>query len=256
MVIEALRSPESLPLPPSSLYNAMIAPVAPYGLRGFAWYQGEGNAGRSEQYRDLLPAMIEGWRKAWSNPVAPFLIVQLANFGRRHEQPAESGWAELREAQLMTARRVPKTGLAVAIDIGDGADVHPTEKREVGRRLALWALATTYGQPAEYSGPLYRTFAIEGGSVRIRLDHAGALAARGGGPLKGFAVAGADRKFAWAEARIEADGVVVSSPSVPRPVAVRYGWDDDPECNLVNGANLPASPFRTDDWPGVTAGLR
>ena len=160
----------------------------------------------------------------------------------------------MREAQLLTLKQVQETGLVVTIDVGDPKDVHPHRKLEVGQRLALWALGTVYEQPIEYSGPLYESAKIEGDKLRVRFAHVGlGLEARGGGELRGFAVAGADRKFHWARARIEGDAVVVSSPDVPKPAAVRYAWADSPQCNLFNKDGLPASPFRTDDWPGITS---
>jgi sialate O-acetylesterase len=235
---------------PSVLYNAMIAPLVPFAIRGAIWYQGESNAGRAYQYRTLFPIMIRDWRRAWGQ-VFPFYFVQLANWRPRKEQPDESDWAELREAQAMTLRE-PQTGMAVAIDIG-GEDLHPRNKLDVGRRLAAWALADVYGGKNVPSGPLFDRFSIEGDKVRIRFKHGLGLKTNDGGPVKGFAIAGADRKFVWAEARIEGQTVVVWSPSISKPVAVRYGWADNPAVNLYNKAGLPASPFRTDDWPGVTA---
>ena len=251
--------PELLPVvrPPSGLYNGMIAPLVPYSIRGFAWYQGEGNAGRSYQYRALLPALIRSWRSAWDNPGLWFLVVQLPNYRERRDQPGESGWAELREAQLMTMRSVPRVGLAVTIDLGQAEDVHPKEKSEVGRRLAMCALGEVYKRPIVYSGPILRSWRREGPAIRLRFEQVGSgLTARGGLPLRGFAIAGADRKFHWADARIDRDSLVVSSAAVAEPAAVRYAWADNPECNLYNKEGLPASPFRTDDWPGVTLDAR
>ena len=238
---------------PSVLYNAMIGPLVPFAIRGAIWYQGESNAGRAYQYRTLFPIMIRDWRRAWGR-VFPFYFVQLANWRPRKEQPDESDWAELREAQAMTLRE-PQTGMAVAIDIG-GLDLHPRNKLDVGRRLAAWALADVYGEKVIPSGPLFDGFSIEGDKVRIRFKHGSGLKTNDGGPVKGFAIAGADRKFVWAEARIEGQTVVVWSPSISKPVAVRYGWADNPAVNLYNKADLPASPFRTDDWPGITASKR
>jgi sialate O-acetylesterase len=235
---------------PTRLYNAMIAPVTPYGMRGAIWYQGEANAGKSYQYRKLLPTMIADWRSAWGEGDFPFLIVQLPNFMAVKADPSESGWAGLREAQLMTARNVPNAGLAVTIELGEANDIHPKQKEEVGRRLALVARAQVYGEKIECMGPLCAGMKVEGNRVRLSFTHVGGgLEAKGGEPLKGFAIAGADKKFVWAEARIEKDTVVVSSPTVANPVAVRYAWADNPEgCNLFNKEGLPASPFRTDDW--------
>ena len=251
------RRPRLLPPPGerphscSTLFNAMVAPLVPYAVRGVIWYQGESNAGRAYQYRTLFPALIRDWRTQW-NAELPFYFVQLANFRARDPQPGDSAWAELREAQLMTLRSLPRTGMAVAIDIGDARDIHPRNKQDVGRRLAAWALKHDYGLDIVPSGPLYASMEHKGGSIQLRFDHARGLAARGGGALEGFAVAGEDRRFVWAEARIEGPTVVVHSPSVASPVAVRYGWANNPACNLVNGVDLPAAPFRTDDWPAVT----
>jgi len=178
--------------------------------------------------------------------------VQLANWQPVKTDPGESEWAELREAQTMTLRE-PQTGMAVIIDIGDAKDIHPRNKVDVGHRLALWALANTYNLKIEYSGPLFSSFKIEGDKIRVKFTHAaGGLKTSDGGAPKGFAIAGDDHKFVWADARIEGDEVVVWSSSVIKPVAVRYAWADNPVCNLYNKLDLPASPFRTDDWPGVT----
>jgi len=239
------------PNSPTVLYNGMIAPLRRYPIRGVIWYQGESNAGRAWQYRTLFPTLIRSWRDAWGLPDLPFLYVQLANYRARLDAPGESDWAELREAQLL-ALGVPHTGMAVTIDIGNGDDIHPRNKEEVGRRLYLIALAEVYGRKLESSGPRCLDRAVEGDRIRVRFEHARGLAPRGGAPLLGFAIAGEDRRFRWAEAAVEGDSVVVSHPEVPEPVAVRYGWADNPACNLRNGAGLPASPFRTDDWPGLT----
>lgn len=244
------------PHSPAGLYNGMIAPLIPYGIQGAIWYQGESNAGRAYQYRKLFRAMITNWRKDWGQGDFPFLFVQLANFKAIKDEPADSDWAELREAQSMTLS-LPNTGMATIIDIGEAGDIHPKNKQDVGRRLALWTLAQTYEKDIVYSGPLYKSMKVEGGKIVLSFDHVGGgLVAAGGEALKGFAVAGADQKFVWADATIDGDTVVVSSESVARPVAVRYAWADNPVCNLYNKANLPASGFRTDDWPGVTVDAR
>src|ERR1041384_1832386 len=238
----------------SLLYNAMIAPLVPVAIRGAIWYQGESNAGRAYQYRTLFPIMIRNWRSAWGHEF-PFYFVQLANWHANKAEPDESDWAELREAQTMRLRE-PQTGMAVTIDIGDENDIHPRNKVDVGRRLAAWALFGTYGQKVVPSGPLFDRFAVEGDKVRIRFKHGAGLKTSDGGPLKGFAIAGEDRRFVWADARIDGYSLIVSSPKVLKPVAVRYGWADNPLANLYNAAGFPASPFRTDDWPGVTAAHR
>jgi sialate O-acetylesterase len=241
------------PHSPAGLYNAMIAPLIPFGIQGAIWYQGESNAGRAYQYRTLFPAMITNWRKDWKQGDFPFLFVQLANFMAVDTEPVDSAWAELREAQLMTLA-LPNTGMAVIIDIGEADDIHPKNKQDVGKRLALWALAKTYGKDLVYSGPIYKSMRTEGNKIVLEFEHVGGgLVAVGGESLKGFAVAGADRKFVWADAAIEGNTVVVSNDEVSEPVAVRYGWANNPVCNLYNKEGLPATPFRTDYWPGITA---
>lgn len=237
---------------PTALFNAMVAPLIPYAIRGVIWYQGESNVGRAYQYRKLFPALIKSWRRNWGQGDFPFLFVQLANYLERKPEPTESAWAELREAQLLTLKTVPKTGMAVAIDIGEANDIHPRNKQDVGKRLALTALAVAYGKKIVYSGPIYRSMRIEGNKIRLFFDHVGSGLVAKGGELKGFAIAGKDRKFVWANAKIEGNTVVVWSEQVPEPVAVRYGWADNPDCNLYNKEGLPASPFRTDDFPGIT----
>jgi len=251
--IENMTTLANAPMPVSALYEGMITPLLPYEFRGALWYQGESNAMKAHQYRKLLPALIKNWRDALHQQDLEFLIVQLPNFGAIREEPSESGWAELREAELMTVKQVPNTGLAVTIDVGDPNNLHPPRKFEVGQRLALWALGTTYKQPGEYSAPLYESMQTSGSEIRIHFSHAGpGLEARGDTTLRGFAIAGADRKFHWADARIDGDTVIVSSPDVLNPVAVRYAWADSPMCNLFSIDGLSASPFRTDDWPGIT----
>ncbi|MGD8786071.1 MAG: sialate O-acetylesterase [Phycisphaerales bacterium] len=237
---------------PSGLYNAMLAPLIPYGIKGAIWYQGETNAGRAYQYRKIFPAMIKNWRNDWGQKDFPFLFVQLANYKAVNPEPVESYWAELREAQLMTLD-LPNTGMAVIIDIGEADDIHPRNKQDVGKRLALWALAKSYGKELVYSGPIFKSMTIKNEKTILNFDHVGGgLTAGGGESLKGFAIAGADRKFVWADAKIEDNQIVVSSDKVTNPVAVRYAWADNPICNLYNKEGLPATPFRTDDWPGVT----
>lgn len=241
---------------PAVLYNAMINPFIRFPIRGAIWYQGESNADRADQYRELFPAMIQDWRKKWNIGDFPFYYVQLANFMKRNNWPDNSAWAELREAQMKTLA-LPNTGMAVSIDIGDEMDIHPKNKQDVGRRLGLIALAKTYGKKIAYSGPVLSSSAVLNNSVILNFKHAdGGLYAKGGTSLKGFAIAGADHQFYWAKARIEGTTVIVSSPEVPNPVVVRYAWADNPECNLYNGAGLPASPFRTDNWQLTTYGRK
>lgn len=224
------------------LYNGMIAPVQTYAIRGAVWYQGESNRGRAAQYRTLFPAMIADWRRVWNQGDFPFYFVQIAPY----RYGGDTGQtAELREAQMMTMA-TPNTGMAVTMDIGNPADIHPTNKQEVGRRLSLWALAKTYGQASgEYCGPIYKSMKVEGSSIRVEFDHADGLALKDA-DLSFFDIAGADGKFVPATAVIDGQSVVVSSSSISSPTAVRYGWDDDGEPNLFNGSGLPASPFRTN----------
>lgn len=238
---------------PTVLYNAMIYPLIPYSVKGVIWYQGEANASRAYQYRSLFPLMINSWRDAWNNEELPFIYVQLANFKQRKAFPSESEWAELREAQDMTLK-LPNTGMAVAIDIGDAWDIHPRNKQDVGSRLALNARALVYREDVIFSGPRYKAMKIEDdSSVRITFDHiGGGLIIKGGESLKGFALAGNDSIFYWADVRIEENSVVLSTKKVYMPIAVRYAWADNPECNLYNKEGLPAIPFRTDDWTGLT----
>jgi len=235
---------------PGCLYNGMIAPLVPYTIQGATWYQGESNASRAKEYRKLFPTMILSWRRQWGAEF-PFLFVQLANFNASNKppsgEPEESAWAELREAQTMTLE-LPRTAMAVAIDIGEATDIHPKNKQEVGRRLALAAEAMVYYREVEFSGPIYTDSQPENGKIRLSFRHAEGMKAKEGGQLKGFAIAGEDKKFVWADVEIQGDHIVVSSPQVPKPVAVRYAWADNPSGNLVNAAGLPASPFRTDIW--------
>jgi len=244
----------------TNIYNRMVYPVLPYAIKGVIWYQGESNAPRAEQYRKLFPAMIRDWRKQWKQGDFPFLFVQLANYGNgkpNPTEPADSQWAELREAQTLALTAVPNTAMAVIIDIGENKDIHPKNKQDVGKRLALGAQKLAYRKyDIAYSGPIYRDMKVEGNRVRIRFDHANGLKTKDGAAPKGFAVAGDDKKFVWADAKIDGNDVIVWSDQVKKPVAVRYGWADDPTVSLYNAAGLPASPFRTDDWPMITAGKK
>lgn len=237
---------------PTALYNAMIAPLTNFVIRGAVWYQGESNAGRAYQYRKLFAAMIKDWRKRWGIGDFPFYFVQLANYMAKTPAPAECAWAELREAQTMTLS-LPNTAMAVIIESGEATNIHPWNKQAVGKRLAYPALKNIYGQRVTSSGPLYRSMAVEGSAIRVSFDYvAGGLAVYGTNDLYGFSIAGEDKKFYWAKAVIESNTVVVSSSKVPNPVAVRYGWANNPDVSLYNKALLPASPFRTDTWPGIT----
>jgi sialate O-acetylesterase len=233
----------------------MIAPLIPFAIKGTIWYQGESNAGRAGEYRELLSLMIRDWRMQWGQGDFPFIIQQLVNNGPASDDVnARSSWPLLREAQVQVADTVPNCGIACGIELGSAFTIHPPNKQEVGRRLALVALEKSYGQKIESSGPRYSSMKIDGNSICITFTHAKGLQAKGG-PLKTFALAAADpaspagsavtsRKFVWADAKIEGDTVVVSSPQVLQPVAVRYAWADNPEgCNLFNGDGLPASPF-------------
>ncbi len=229
---------------PTALFHGMIAPLTPMAVRGAIWYQGESNAGRAAQYQRLLPAMIADWRRVFNYKDLPFFVVQLANFAERHPQPVDDAWAELREAQTKTVATTPNTGLAVAIDIGEGPDIHPKNKQDVGLRLALSALKVAYKQPVENEGPTFRAARVEGSSLRVIFDHAQGLKASGG-VVKGFQLAGADGKFVWADAKIDGTTVVLRADGVSKPVSVRYAWDSNPEVSLYNSSNLPAVPFRT-----------
>ncbi len=249
---------------PGELYNGMIAPLIPYGIEGAIWYQGESNAGRAEQYRSLFADMIRNWRQDWGRRDFPFLAVQLAPWDKNKkralevitEKTGDSDWAELREAQWLATKTLPKVGMAVITDVGDKDDIHPTKKEAVGVRLALAARGIAYGEKIEYSGPLYQKMRIKGNEAILSFEHTGGGLVAEGGELKGFTICGPDKKFVWAHAEIRGDTVVVSSPEVSQPVAVRFGWADYPVVNLWNKAGLPASPFRTDDFPMVTANVK
>jgi len=237
---------------PAGLFNAMINPLVPYAIRGAIWYQGESNAGRAYEYRTLFTTMIKDWRTRFGQGDFPFLVVQLAPFTAIKPEPGESDWAELREAQYMSTKSLPNVDMAVITDLGDEKDIHPKWKAPVGERLALAARAKTYGEKIEYSGPTVSNIANEGDKIVLTFDHAeGGLVAKDG-ELTGFTIAGEDRKFAKAKAEILGNKVTVSSPDVKKPVAVRFGWANFPVVNLFNKAGLPATPFRTDDFPGVT----
>jgi sialate O-acetylesterase len=238
------------PSSPTVLWNALVAPLVGLPIAGIIWYQGESNVERASQYRTLFPLMIRAWRAAWNDPKLPFLFVQLPNFGDKAAKPAlgEGGWAELREAQAL-ALREPKTAMAVTLDIGDAGDIHPREKQEVGRRLALAALKVVYAREIIASGPTYAAALRDGAAIKVRFTNvASGLTTSDGAPPRGFLIAGADRVWKQADARIEGGAVIVSNAEVAEPVAVRYGWGNDPPNTLRNQADLPAAPFRTDDW--------
>ena len=242
---------------PGVLFNGMIAPLTSFPVKGVIWYQGESNAQRAYEYRELFPAMIRDWRRAWNQESLPFLFVQLANYMQEPEEPRESEWAELREAQAM-ALNLQNTGAATAIDIGEAHDIHPRNKEEVGVRLGKSAMRIAYGdKETVHSGPKFRGVDFNGDGARISFDHTGAglVSKDKHGYIRGFQIAGADKKFFWARAFIEGDQVVVSSDKVNEPVAVRYAWADNPgPLDLYNSAGLPAIPFRTDRWKGITEG--
>jgi sialate O-acetylesterase len=232
---------------PTALYNAMIAPLLPYAIRGAIWYQGESNRARAAQYRRIFPALIEDWRAKWGRGDFPFYWVQIAPFGYGGDTGEA---AELREAQMLT-QSLPHTGMAVVMDIGNPGNIHPTNKQDVGRRLALWALAKNYGRDVECSGPVYAGLEVKGAEARLTFEHAAGLTS-GDSPPSHFTLAGSDRVFHSATARIEGETIVVTSDAVGAPVAVRYAWGAADQPNVKNGAGLPASSFRTDDWPMVT----
>lgn len=236
---------------PTFLYNAMIKPVVPYGLKGFIWYQGEANDSAAFSYRTLLPLMINDWRVRWQQGYLPFLCVQLPNYMQQHAEPSDSKWAEMREAQTLTLNQ-PNTGMACIIDLGNPDNIHPTNKSDVGYRLALVAEKEVYYRDLVATGPVFKNFKVESESVTIEYTSIGSGLVVKGAELKGFAVAGADQKYYWAAATIKGNTVVVKSDKVPHPVAVRYAWDDNPAATLFNKEGLPALPFRTDNWKRLT----
>jgi sialate O-acetylesterase len=243
---------------PANIYNGVLKPTIGYGMRGAIWYQGESNASRAYQYRDLFPLMIQSWRDEWKIGDFSFYWVQLADFRAQKPDPEESDWAELREAQTMTLSRLPNSGQAVIIDLGEAQDIHPRNKQDVASRLARWALARDYGIDIAYQSPTYKAMEKAGNKIILTFDNVGAgLKAFDVAGPRGFAIAGSDRKFVWAEAKLDGKNKVeVWSSAVPDPVAVRYAWADNPDCNLYSREGLPVTPFRTDDWPGKTAESR
>jgi sialate O-acetylesterase len=258
------KSPPTKPIEPdggprvsTALFNSLVSPLIPYAIKGVIWYQGEDNVPDSQLYATLFPAMIADWRQRWGEGDFPFLFVQIANFAMH---PKEN-WPLLREAQLKSSQIVPNSAMALTIDIGLPDNIHPVDKFDLGHRLALAAEAIAYGEKIVYSGPIYSAMTVEGSAIRIKFSSIGSGLTIGAPPwigprstvppkdhLSGFAIAGPDRKWFAADARIDGDSVLVSSSQVPKPLAVRYGWDNAPVCNLYNKENLPASPFRTDDW--------
>lgn len=229
---------------PGGLFNAMIHPVLNYGVKGVIWYQGESNTGRPEEYRNLFPAMITDWRNHWNQKELPFIYVQLTNFMKAKDQPTESNWAELREAQRLTLDRVPNTGMAVAIDIGEWNDIHPLNKKDVGERLAVSAFGVAYNEDVVQAGPLYESLYIQENKLILSFKHTGSGLQVKGGKLQGFALAGSDGRYRWANAKIEGEYVVVWHPGIQKPKSLRYGWADNPEnANLYNAEGFPASPF-------------
>lgn len=262
----------------TTLFNAMVNPIIPYGIRGVIWYQGEANAGRAMQYGTLFPLMIQDWRSHWGQGDIPFYFCQLANYSTKKDSPEDNSWAELREAQGK-ALSLPNTGMAVLIDIGEEGDIHPRNKVDVGDRLAQIALAKTYGEKIAFEGPRYLSTKVEGDKIRVSFHRAaGGLIAKPlpetyivksrfgetkplqkmqpDSELQGFAICGEDRKWKWAQAKIDGDTVLVWSPEVPNPKAVRYAWAGNPTCNLASDAGLPAAPFRSDDFPSLTRDRR
>ena len=237
---------------PTYLYNAMLNPVIPYGLKGFLWYQGEANDTLAYNYRTLFPMMISDWRIRWQQGYLPFLYVQLPNYKKRQTEPMESEWAELREAQAMTLAQ-PNTGMVCAIDLGEAKTIHPTNKQDVGFRLALLADKVAYQKDIIVSGPIFSSYKIEGNMIRISFSESrSGLKTKDNLSPREFTIAGADKKFYRAIARIIGDELIIRSDKVANPVAVRYAWSDNPDCNLINAEGFPAIPFRIDQWDGIT----
>jgi len=278
----ALPQRPPLPIDPqnvaSYLFNGMVHPIIPYGIRGIIWYQGEGNWQRGFQYRTAFPLLIQDWRAKWGQDNLPFYFCQIANFQAISPKPQDSPFAEVRDAQSQ-ALVLPNTGQAVLIDVGEEGDIHPADKESVGDRLVRIALAKTYDKERAYSGPVFQSQSIDGNRIRLTFQHTdGGLVAkplpaeyrpisketrtvplprnRPDSQLEGFAICGQDRKWTWADAKIEGDTVVVWSDTVPQPIAVRYAWGQNPVCNLSNAAGLPAGPFRTDDFPPTSEKAR
>ncbi|MEN9444432.1 MAG: hypothetical protein RIS47_1322 [Bacteroidota bacterium] len=246
---DPLAGPTFVRWKPEGLYNAMISPLLPYRVKGVIWYQGESNAGRPAEYATLFPALIADWRNKMAQAEMPFLFVQLTNYMDKQDQPSESSWAQTRESQQKTLA-VPNTGMAVTIDIGEWNDIHPLNKQDVGRRLALAAYKVAYHEKNTVLSPNFESMQIKGNKATLKFTNTGkGLVSKGSADLHYFAIAGADKKFVWAKAKIVNNQVVVWSDAVTNPVAVRYAWADAPDgANLYNKEGLPASPFRTDSW--------
>ena len=240
---------------PGNLYNGVLKPTIGYGIRGAIWYQGESNSGRAKAYRDVFPLMIQNWRDEWGQGDFPFYWVQLADFRGELEEPVDDNWAELREAQTMTMDRLKNTGEAVIIDVGEGRDIHPRDKQTVSRRLARWALAKDYGLKIPYQSPRFSSMEIKSNKAILTFDHVGiGLYSFDVREPKGFAICGKDRKFVWADARIVGKNQVEVWAEGITPTQVRYAWAVNPVCTLMSREGLPATPFRTDDFPMVTEG--
>ena len=270
---EPLRPVESQPEPPSpdgregqpgTLFNGMIHPLIPYAIKGALWYQGESNGGNgpdADHYGPLLETMITDWRTRWGVGDFPFLVVGLANFGYRYPDPVDEGWAHVRAGEIEASNKLKNVAVAEAIDIGEARNIHPIDKLDLSRRLAAAALHIAYFKKGAWVGPTYEGMKAGDGKIRVKFAHTGAGLKTGVSPhtdeplptdkLVGFAIAGDDKKWAWADAKISGDDVILSSPGVPKPVAVRYGWANNPAVNLYNADGFPAEPFRTDDWPFV-----
>jgi sialate O-acetylesterase len=244
---------------PGNLYAGVLHPTIGYGIKGAIWYQGESNASRAKEYRELFPFMIEHWRKEWKQGDFPFYWVQLADFKPYQTEPGDSDWAELREAQTLTMSKLPKTGQCVITDLGEANDIHPKNKRDVAERLARWALVQDYGQKLPYHSAELKDAKFDGGKALLTFDHApSGLRTVDIDEPQGFAICGEDKKWVWAKASIlggskhGTNQIEVSSPAVAKPVAVRYAWSDNPVCNVYSAEGLPVTPFRTDDFPMIT----
>ena len=233
---------------PGALFNGAISALMPFAIKGAVWYQGESNAFNSPKYAKSLPAMIKDWRSRFGVGDFPFLIVQLPGFGETHAEPGDFAWARFRDVQSTIAATAPNCGIVNTIDLGEPKNVHPHNKLEVGRRVALLAEAMVYGRPVDFSGPVFKSIRVDGDKIILQFDHAEGLATVDAQKPIGFAIAGEDKHFVWADAKIDGTAAIISSPQVPKPVAVRYAWDETPKCNLTNRAQLPASPFRSDNW--------